>query len=192
MDKKGERTMKRIEIPTPRLCLREYELSDLPLHHSLISDAQVMLYIQDVYTRSYEESLQNLQFAMEESKKENRTNYFLVISDRQTRTYMGGIGYEVLSECPRGKQVEIGYFLYPQFQGQGYASEALRALIRFAFEEDGVYRINGTCIVDNIASAHVMESCKMVREGELRKVQWHIDRLRDRYLYRLLKEEWQR
>lgn len=182
--------MKKIEIRTQRLCLREYEEQDLALHHALISDAQVMLYIQDVYSHSYEESVRNLRFAMAESNKEKRTHYFLVISDLTTGAYMGGIGYEVLSECPMGKQVEIGYFLYPKFQKQGYASEALHALIRFAFEKDGVYRINGTCITDNIASAHVMQRCGMIREGHHIKVQWHIDRLRDRYTYRLLKEEW--
>lgn len=179
-----------IFILTERLCIREYRSEDLPLHHRLISDPSVMRYMQDVFSRSFEESKENLQFAIRESRREPREKFYWVISDKETKSYMGGIGYEILSRCPLGAQVEIGYFLSPEYQGRGYVSEALRAVMDFAFAKGDVYRINGTCIIDNMASAHVMEACGMIREGERVDIQWHIDRLRSRYLYRLLKGEW--
>ncbi len=182
--------MKNIKLFSKRLCLREYQPDDIDRHHGLISDAVVMENIQDVFSHSYQESLDNLNFAIAESKRQPRSKYFLVIADKVTNQYLGGIGYEVVSSCPAGKQVDIGYFLYPQYQGKGYASEALRRLIEFAFTKDDVYRINGTCITTNVASARVMESCGMTREAELIDIEWHIDRLKSRYLYRLLHCEW--
>lgn len=182
--------MKNIHIRTERLCIREYEREDLTAHHELISNPSAMIYMQDVFSASFEESRENLLFAVREAEKEKREKVFLVIADGQTESYMGGIGYEVLSRCPLGAQVEIGYFLSPEHRGKGYVSEALRVLMEFAFTKGEVYRINGTCITDNIASARVMEACGMIREGERVDIQWHIDRLRSRYLYRLLKDEW--
>lgn len=182
--------MKNIHIRTERLCIREYEPEDLPAHHELISDPSAMIYMQDVFSASFEESRENLLFAIREGEKEQREKFFLVIADGKNGSYMGGIGYEILSRCPLGAQVEIGYFLSPKHRGRGYVSEALRALMEFAFTKGGVYRINGTCITDNIASARVMEACGMIREGERVGIQWHIDSLRSRYLYRLLKDEW--
>ncbi len=182
--------MKNIKLTTKRLVLREYRESDIALHHALISDDVVMKNIQDVLSHSYQESVDNLNFAITESQHEPREKVFLVIADKATDQYMGGIGYEVVYNCKAGKQVDIGYFLYPKYQGNGYVSEALRCLIEFAFTKDNVYRINGTCITDNIASAHVMENCGMTREAELIDIEWHIDRLKSRYLYRLLRNEW--
>ncbi len=182
--------MNNIKLIGERICLREYRLDDLARHHGLISDVVVMENIQDVLSHCYQDSVDNLNFAIAESQRQPRTKVFLVIADKTTDQYMGGIGYEVVYSCPAGKQVDIGYFLYPQYQGNGYATEALRLLIGFAFQKDGVYRINGTCITKNVASARLMERCGLTREAEQIDIEWHIDRLKSRYLYRLLRSEW--
>ena len=83
---------------TPRLLLREYRWEDLAEHNKLITDPDVMYYIQDVFSRSFAESLDNLAVAAA-SKYEDpaeREFVFLVIADPKTEEYMGGIGYTVL------------------------------------------------------------------------------------------------
>lgn len=181
--------MKRIRIETDRLILREYEWSDLHRHHTLISDADIMYYIQDVYSRSLPESRENLRQALLSMRQTPRTQVFLVIETKQG-DYVGGIGYTVTEQSPAGKRAEIGYFTYPVFQGRGYVSEAFRALMRYAFCEDGVYKISGTCVTDNMRSARVMERCGMRAEGIRRDHDWHVDSLKSRSYYGLLKQEW--
>jgi len=181
--------LKRIRLETERLILREYEWSDLHKHHTLISDAQIMYYIQDVYSRSLAESKENLRQAILAMRKTPRTHVFLVIETKQG-AYVGGIGYTVTEYSPAGKRVEIGYSMYPSFWGLGYASEAFSALAHYAFEEDNVYRISGTCITDNARSAHVMERLGMKPEGVRRLHDWHVDGLKSRSYYGLLKQEW--
>ena len=181
--------MKRIRIETPRLILREYEWADLHHHHTLISDPSIMYYIQDVFTHSLAESRENLRQAILAIAEPSRSKVYLVIQTK-SGAYVGGIGYTVSEQSPAGKRVEIGYFTDPQFRGKGYVSEALSALMAYAFTQDGVYRIDGTCIQENFRSARVMERCGMRPEGVRRAYEWHVESLKGRCYYGLLMEEW--
>ena len=179
-----------IRLFTERLVIREYRWTDIEKHHALISDPSIMYYIQDVFSASREESEENLRNAIEDIDNPSRTKVYLVIETKEG-DYVGGIGYTVSSHNPAGKRVEIGYFTYPQFWRKGYATEALKELIKYAFCEDSVYRMDGTCIKENKASRKVMEKCGFVFEGERRKFEWHHDSLKGRYVFGLLKEEWE-
>jgi ribosomal-protein-alanine N-acetyltransferase len=64
---------------------------------------------------------------------------------------------------------EIGYIFNPAYQNKGYASEAARAVIEYAFTELGAHRIVGHCSPENTPSWKVLEKCGMKREGLLRK-----------------------
>lgn len=182
--------MSEIKLFTDRLILREYRWSDIEKHHDLISDPTVMRYIQDVFSKSRSESEENLRNAIEDIGKPQRTKVYLVIETKQG-DYVGGIGYTVSEHNPIGKRVEIGYFTYPQFWGLGYTTEALHELIKYAFSKDAVYRIDGTCVDENKASRKVMEKCGLIFEGERRNYEWNHDSLKGRYLFGLLKEEWE-
>lgn len=185
--------MKEIRLYTPHLLLREYRWEDLAEHNKLITDPDVMYYIQDVFSRSFAESLDNLAVAAA-SKYEDpaeREFVFLVIADPKTEAYMGGIGYSVLERSPAGKRVEPGAFLKREYWGKGYVTEALAELLRFAFEEDGVRRVDSCCLSDNLRSARAMEKCGLVFEGERRGYEWHVDSVKSRKYFGLLKEEWE-
>ncbi|MFJ9691736.1 GNAT family N-acetyltransferase [Kitasatospora sp. NPDC101183] len=61
--------------------------------------------------------------------------------------------------------VTIGYGLVPSARGHGYASEALRELLRFA-RARGITRVKGDADLDNHASHHVMTAAGMHPTGE--------------------------
>jgi RimJ/RimL family protein N-acetyltransferase len=61
--------------------------------------------------------------------------------------------------------VEIGYTVEPAFRGRGYATEAARALVRWAVEERGVRAIVATTLPDNLPSQKVLEAAGFVRTG---------------------------
>lgn len=63
---------------------------------------------------------------------------------------------------------EIGYVINGAFAGQGYATEAAMAVLRFGFEKLRLARISALCMKDNAASLRVMEKCGMQKEGLLR------------------------
>ncbi|MGW2207905.1 GNAT family N-acetyltransferase [Streptomyces sp. NPDC001781] len=67
---------------------------------------------------------------------------------------VGGIGFHAVPD-PEGR-VEIGYDLVPEARGRGYATEAVRALTRWARSRDGVHQVVATVAPDNPASERVL------------------------------------
>ena len=83
------------------------------------------------------------------------------------RSLAGDIGFK----GPPDEQhtVELGYSILPAFQGRGYATEAARALIAWAFAQPRVRRIVANCLADNAASIRVLEKAGMRRTGRDRE-----------------------
>jgi [ribosomal protein S5]-alanine N-acetyltransferase len=178
-----------IMLTTERLIIRDHVLSDLESHHLLMSNKTNMRYLQDIKTRSLEDSEQNLMLAINEIDNPARKFYFFRIENK-AKQHVGEIGYTVLETTPVGKIVEVGYFLHSGFWGNGYATEALKAVMRYAFMENDVFRIITGCCKDNIGSEKVMLKCGMTKEGEHKQSQWQEGKMRDRVSYRMLKDEW--
>jgi ribosomal-protein-alanine N-acetyltransferase len=69
----------------------------------------------------------------------------------------------------RGSSADIGYVLRRSLWRRGLMTEAIRFVIDWALSLPGVYRVWATCDVENVASARLLESVGMEREGVLRR-----------------------
>ena len=179
-----------IRLTTERLIVRDPLPSDIDGWHRLLSDPKTMYYLPDIMTHTLNESKQNLDDAIADAGNPDRTKYFLAVEERETGAFIGTAGYTVTQTTPAGKSVHLGYFILPKYHGQGIVTEALHEIIRFAFENNGVYRIETGCMRENIASERVMQKCGMIKEADRKDCVWHDGQLKDRVEYRLLKEEW--
>lgn len=72
---------------------------------------------------------------------------------RATGEAVGSLGCVGPPDADGG--VVVGYSVYPAFQGRGYASEALRALVSWALAQPGVRRVRATIPPDNTPSLKV-------------------------------------
>jgi RimJ/RimL family protein N-acetyltransferase len=91
----------------------------------------------------------------------------------------------------KGTMAEIGYVFDPAHVGQGYATEAVRALLEIAFEGVGVRRVIAQCFADNEPSWRLMERVGMRREQHTKQDSLHRNgEWLDGMMYALLKEEW--
>lgn len=90
----------------------------------------------------------------------------------------------------QGHSAEIGYWTGVPFWGQGYMTEALRAVIRFAFCDLGLGRVYAAHFADNPASGRVIQKAGMQPEGCLRQhvVRW--GEAHDLVYYGLLRDEY--
>jgi ribosomal-protein-alanine N-acetyltransferase len=70
--------------------------------------------------------------------------------------------------CP-ADSAEIGYVLNPAFQGRGLATEAVRRVLAFGFEELNLHRIEAHFIEGNDTSLRLMERVGMRFEGYARE-----------------------
>ena len=95
------------------------------------------------------------------------------------------------AERARGVQAELGWTLDPAFRGRGFATEAVRELLRLCFEDLGLRRVTANAFAANEASWRLMERIGMrrelygVRDCLHRDLGWI-----DGVGYALLAEEW--
>ena len=75
------------------------------------------------------------------------------------------IGVAGLQHLADGPEVEVGYRFLRNHWGNGYATEAARASIRFGFEELELERIVAVTMPTNRASRRVMEKCGLAFVG---------------------------
>ena len=114
----------------------------------------------------------------------------LVIGDLMLRFEDPWSQLEVREQAA-GTQVEIGYTVDPAHAGRGYATEAVRGLLRIAFEELGVRRVIAQCFADNVASWRLMERVGMRREQHTKQDSLHRSGAwLDGMMYALLADEW--
>ena len=179
-----------VSLETKRLTIRDHNAQDIETHHGLFSDKTAMYYLPDLKTASLAESESNLLFAIKEIGLAERTHVFLRMEDKHTGLHIGEIGYTVDAFTPPGKLASLGYFTYPRCWNRGYTTEAVKALLEFAFMRDNVFRISVGCLKENAGSERVMQKCGFIKEAEFKQFVWHDGRLKDRVVYRLLKDEW--
>ena len=63
----------------------------------------------------------------------------------------------------------IGWSIHPEYQRQGYATEAAPFLLTYAFEELDLHRVTSDRDASNVASARIAERLGMRREGHYRQ-----------------------
>lgn len=101
---------------------------------------------------------------------------------------IGDCGFRVLENEPR--QVEIGIALAPEYQKQGYATEALRALLDYLFVKLGKHRVYGSVDPSNLSSIKLLQRVGMREEARFIKSLWFNGEWVDDVIYAILASEW--
>ena len=92
-----------------------------------------------------------------------RHGFFLL--HRATSTVIGTAGFKGPAD-PEGS-VEIAYGIAPDFEGQGYATEAAAALVAFAFDTPGVALVCAHTLPTPNASTRVLRKCGFRYVGDI-------------------------
>ncbi|MDE7272474.1 MAG: GNAT family N-acetyltransferase [Lachnospiraceae bacterium] len=179
-----------IYLETDRLILRDYRNDDFDAYYRLKSDSKTMYYLQDIQLFTREEAYEDFQRVLYDMSKADRMFYFMHMELKDSHEQVGSVGYTVISDTPVGKIVGAGYFMYPEFWGKGYMTEAFRRVLAFAFTENNVYRVSTGCLAENAGSEKVMQKCGLMKEAEHIDYEWHDGKMKTRLEYRLLKREW--
>jgi RimJ/RimL family protein N-acetyltransferase len=113
-----------------------------------------------------------------------------VIGDFMLRREDAWAQLDVADEA-RGRQAELGWVLDPAYTGHGYATEAVRELLRYCFQDLGVRRVTANCFLDNDTSWRLMERVGMRRELHAVRESLHRSgRWLDTVGYAILDDEW--
>lgn len=119
-----------------------------------------------------------------------RTDLMLLLFQKGTETLVGSSGLHRMDwRVPR---FEIGYWCRTRFEGQGYITEAVRGISRFAFDALGAQRVEIRCDSMNVRSRRVAERAGYQLEGELRNQGIGAEgQLRNILVFSMIPEEYQ-
>jgi ribosomal-protein-alanine N-acetyltransferase len=84
----------------------------------------------------------------------------------------------------------LGYRLFNGFTGNGYMTQAVNVVLRFAFEQLGLHRVEANVQPDNRPSIAVLERTGFVKEGFSRRYLKIGGRWRDHERWAIIKEDW--
>jgi [ribosomal protein S5]-alanine N-acetyltransferase len=91
---------------------------------------------------------------------------------------------------PDYRSASLGYCLGQAAWGHGYATEAARALLQWAFDMLDLNRVQAETDTRNVASARVLEKLDFMREGTLREDCIVNGEVSDSWVYGLLRRQW--
>ncbi len=173
-------------LTSSRVVLRWLEPSDAPALFGIFSDPQAMRYWSSSPWTDESAGVEMI---------ENVRQHF-----EQGTLYQWGVARHdddtVIGTCTlahvdvQNRRAEIGFVLRSDHWNQGYMTEATRTLLRFAFEELELHRIEADVDPRNEASIRLIERLGFQREGYLRE-RWLVnDEINDTVFYGLLRREW--
>lgn len=149
-------------LETPRLRLRQWRPEDRPGFAALNADPKVMEYLPHCLSRARSDHLADRCQAL----IEERGWGFWALERRQDGAFLGFVGLHIPeAPLPFSPCVEIGWRLASCYWGQGYATEAAEAALRFGFSELGLAEIVSFTAVANRRSRAVMERLGMVPDA---------------------------
>jgi [ribosomal protein S5]-alanine N-acetyltransferase len=179
-----------IFLETSRFIIRDNKECDLQDLFELTVNPVNMKYMKSTKIESFSEAQHNLENSIKESISSERVKYYFAIIRKEDEKYIGAIGYEVEQKGPMGTLVELGYFIKHEFWNMGIVTETAKRVIEYAFLENNVHKVFAGCLKENKGSENVMIKLGMKKEAELKKHQFHEGEWKDRLIYGLLKEDW--
>ena len=170
---------------TPRLTLRPARMADARDMYEYSCDPEVARHVLWDAHRSIHQTRQYLRYLIRQYRMAAPCTF--VIELTAEHKVIGTIGFMWVNTDHRS--AEVGYSLARDCWNQGLMTEALKAVLHFAFETLALNRVEAQHEIDNPASGRVMEKAGMRFEGVLRERIYNKGRFVDVRLYAALRSD---
>ena len=173
-------------LETPRLVIRRMTMADAGDIYEYGRDPEVSRHVLwDAY-QSLGEAKAYVKYVQRQYRLNEPASWGIEL--KATGRLIGTIGFMWWNQEYRS--AEVGYSLSREYWNQGLMTEALRAVVRFGFEEMNLNRIEAQHETANPASGRVMEKVGMRKEGVLRQRLRNKGKFVDVALYAVLRGDW--
>lgn len=143
----------KVILETDRLLVREYVEEDAEAFFRLNTDPEVIRFVPDKTLLNVDQARQLLiDHPMADYRKHGFGRGACIL--KSTGEQIGFAGLKYLDELG---EVDVAYRLLPAYWGQGLATEAALASVRYGFADLGLKQIIGLIMPENIASVRVLE-----------------------------------
>jgi RimJ/RimL family protein N-acetyltransferase len=154
-----------IYAETDRLYLRQLTEDDLPRLVELIGDWEVAQWIVRVPYPYNDADAQDWLTLQKQNDTASKPEFF-VIADKANNRLMGGIGLHPHTALATESSVrELGYWLGQPYWGQGFMSEAVSEIVKFAFGRLALQALVSSTNPDNARSRHVLSKAGFTELG---------------------------
>lgn len=154
--------MEQVIVRTARLRLRPWRDEDKAPFRALNADPRVMAFFPSILSAAESDDLAERCQALIAQHGWG----FWAVECKATQAFVGFVGLHAQPETlPFSPCVEIGWRLAHEYWGQGYASEAATAALRFGFDSLGLEEIVAFTAVGNLRSRAVMARIGMREDG---------------------------
>lgn len=172
-------------IETERLVLRPFAIADSARVRELAGDRRIYETTLNI-PHPYEEEMAEKWISSHLSSFYNRNGVDLAITLRGSGELIGAVG---LVATGRHKRAELGYWIGVGYWGNGYCTEAAKALIEYGFGVLNYQKIAARHMETNPASGRVMEKSGLKREGVLVDEVFKDDRFHTIVTYGIIRNE---
>ncbi|TKK64930.1 GNAT family N-acetyltransferase [Ilyomonas limi] len=170
-------------LQTDRLITRFLTPQDIPLWAAFFKDKEAIEFLS---TFGFNSNLNMSTYWIEKQLlryKENRYGLQALIH-KKTKAFIGQCGL-ITQEIDGILEVEVGYHIIKKYWGQGYAPEAARCFIDYAFTNNIASSVISVIDINNTKSQRVAAKNGLVKE---KQTTWAYHNV---YVYRIGKEQWQ-
>lgn len=176
-------------LETERLYLRQWQASDFALFAEMNADPEVMKYFPKLLSATVSDVIAN---KCQQLIKEKGWGLWAV-SLKENDTFIGFVGLnDTHADMSFAPAVEIAWRLAKDCWGQGYATEAAQASLKFAFEELALNEVVSFTAVINKRSQLVMERIGMTntQDNFYHPALTASHRLAEHVLYKITRQAW--
>jgi [ribosomal protein S5]-alanine N-acetyltransferase len=178
-------------LPTPtlqtaRLLLRPFVESDADAIYALQSNARVLRYWDSPPWTEYSRAAEFIAACRKMEEDGSGTRF--AVETRSGNSFVGWCS--IFQWNPVYRSLGIGYCFDEPVWGKGYATEAVRAVLHWAYESLDLNRVEAELDTRNAASARVLEKLGFEREGLRREDCIVSGEVSDSWIYGLLKRDW--
>lgn len=171
-------------LNSPRLRLRQIEPTDIGNVYQGLSNPEVIKYY-GVNFDSLEATEEQMVWFRD--LEQNGTGIWWAICSPDNRAFYGAGGFNNLSKQHR--KAEIGFWLLPEFWGQGFMQEAFPLICDFGFMHLQLNRIEGFVDSDNQNCKRVVEKLGFKLEGTMRECEFKKGKYLNINIYSKLKND---
>lgn len=173
---------------TERLVVRRFTDADLPMLLAYRNDPEIARYQSwESFSANEAQAFLQEQQALEPGAPGKWFQFAIEL--KSSRSLIGDCALHVDEQ---GQQGEIGFTLSGEYQGKGFAVEAVSRVCEFAFRQLNLHRIVAITDCRNLSSVALLERLGLRREGHFIQHIFFKGAWGDEYLYAILKEEWDR
>ena len=176
-----------MKMESKRLILRLLNQEDLSFFHQLNSFPESNQYNTMGIPESLEISQERLEDFVLKNEQKEIVSYTFVLTNKEDESPIGLFGLNLKPKRYQGG--EIWYTIHPQNWNKGFATEAVKIVFEFCFNQLKLHRIQAGCAVDNIASIKVLEKAGMTKEGRGRQILPLSSGWSDNYEYSILETD---